>query len=127
MGMYNRLSIENECRHCGVATTRVVQFKFGECQIHDYELGDSINWAAGRSARSNVGSPVAGRGWVPAYAEEPCPSCATEFGLAEFAVVLDGDRLAAIEQAPVGYHFPEHEDVFALCSDASLPTPVRDL
>lgn len=121
------MSIENECRHCGVATTRVVQFKFGECQIHDYELGDSINWAAGRSARSNVGSPVAGRGWVPAYAEEPCPSCATEFGLAEFAVVLDGDRLTAIEQAPVGYHFPEHEDVFALCSDASLPKPVRDL
>ena len=121
MGVYNRVHIDAPCRHCGEVGTRVVQIKFGECQLYDYRLGDSVRWASGRKALLNHGQPVQGRAWTPAYAEEPCPSCGTNSEFAEFAVVLRGDELVAAVQAPRGYSFAEDLDVVPL-EDAESPS-----
>ncbi|MEP6298287.1 MAG: hypothetical protein ABJ382_13245, partial [Ilumatobacter sp.] len=93
--------------------------------LNDYVVGDSVDWAAGKRGHTlNHGEPVTGRAWVPAYAEEACPSCGIDFVLAEFAVVVDGDQLTGFEQATVGFHFPEENDVVLLPTATTAPTPV---
>lgn len=57
----------------------------------------------------------------------PCPSCATERERAEFAIVLEGDILASVKQAELGYHFAEQQSSYPLPDDDAAPAPTPSL
>ena len=122
MGLYNRLHITAACVRCEQVVDRVLQFKFGECWVYDYTIGDSVSWEKAMT-NTTYGEPIDGHAWVPAYAEEPCPNCEADCHLAEFAVVLAGDTLVGFEQAPAKHNFSEASDVFRLSGSEERPVP----
>lgn len=125
MGLYNRVHLDAPCRNCEQQVKRVVQIKFGMCQIYDYRLGDAVSWASGKRQKLlNHGRPTTGRAWVPAYAEAACPSCNCDSTYAEFAVVVEGDTIVATVQAPVDFCFAEEQDVVELPA-TEFPEPIR--
>jgi len=122
VGLYNRLHIDLRCVQCEENVRRVLQFKHGACWLHEYALGDSVQWV---KPGVNHGEPINGKAWVPAYAEEPCTACGANSARAEFAVMLADDELEDFEQAPLGHHFPEIPGVHPLNGSerpASVPT-----
>ena len=127
MGLYNRLHIEESCRHCGELVERVHPVPIRPLLGVRLSARESVTWAAGKRGRAvNRGRPVEGRAWIPAYAEEACPACSLQFTMAEFAVVVEGERLCAVEQAPAGHHFAEDLDVVPLPDVSVRPKPVAD-
>lgn len=53
MGLYNTLYVERTCSNCGQLALQYIQFKFGECGLHEYRLGDELEW--GRNDKGQRG------------------------------------------------------------------------
>ena len=75
------------------------------------QLGDEVRWATVRAHRLNMPDGAAGRAWLPAYSDSPRPSCGDDAEFADFAVILDGDRLVGAVSAPVDHRFEEDRNV----------------
>lgn len=70
MGLFNTLYVKCVCPACENETNMPVQFKFGNCRLHEYKLGDKLLWLGNAN---DVGSSYAGRLKVNSVAI--CPEC----------------------------------------------------
>jgi hypothetical protein len=70
MGIYSRVFVElGHCTQCDYAAARGVQFKYGDCRLREYRIGDELLWDA-----NAVGEP--GHELVRAAGfPEPCAKC----------------------------------------------------
>ena len=104
-----------------MSSARILQIKYGECELYDLHPGDSVRWATGNREVLNHGTEPSGKAWIPAYSGA-CPICGDESWFADFAVGVDGSQLVGAVQAPLGYRFAEDSEVvrIAVVED---PTP----
>ncbi len=91
MSAFNRLFIDHTCRACGAHVRLPIQFKYGDCWQHDYEIGDSIRWGGNDSAVR-----VEGRVEVLGIAEG-CPACNQEMPDSEvdYLVLVKENRIVS--------------------------------
>lgn len=99
MGMYNCLTCEMKCPHCGHVGEIVAETKNGFLDLSEHRIGDLLVWAAGRSVKKGArpdGGNLEGEG----YAE--CPSCDRDYFL---VVEIRRDRIvsARVDHSKPGY------------------------
>lgn len=85
VGVFNSITTNNNCPHCGVVVEREGHFRFGYTRQLTYRVGERLRWTG---TRSDVGSPQ--RGAVIAYGYlGPCPNCGFEEGDCEVCILDD--------------------------------------
>ena len=95
MGLFSRVhaDLETPCQTCGAVSTRVIQFKFGDCRLRDYRIGVELRWEA-----NVVGAPGHRRVLVSGH-PEPCLECRVDDDCL-YEVDIRGDRIVGVR--PVG-------------------------
>lgn len=73
MSMYNTVTTKAACPFCGQKNMFCIQFKYGDCWLHEYKLGDVLIWD-----RNNIGLPGVHKVSVEANGG-PCPNCGRDF------------------------------------------------
>ncbi len=76
MSVYNTLTTQAVCPHCGVESTVEAEFRFGLRELIHYQLGDRLTWE-GRGVRTPNRRPEGGNYVGEAYTE--CPNCGESF------------------------------------------------
>jgi hypothetical protein len=85
MGLYSRVFVAlGHCTECDYAATRVVQFKYGDCRLREYGIGDELLWEA--NVVGEAGHEVVR---VAGFAE-PCPKCGRHSDQLDEVRVRDG-------------------------------------
>ena len=92
MGAFNTVRVNARCTNCGDTVDQDVQFKFGDCWLHKYTVGDRLDWGG-----NDRGKPGLVKVLVPGMSE-PCSSCA--FLGNEFIVTIEHDVITAVEPLP---------------------------
>ena len=102
MGAYNRLiarSLE-PCPRCGHEGDIRIQFKWGQCYLHNYRVGEPLIWSDGAEDRPIKGPVDKGNPddavTLDAIAE-PCPTCGFETDH-EYEITVANNRIT-------GYRF----------------------
>jgi len=108
MGMYNIVSVLVPCCTCGVEVERRLQLHYGAKGLHEYRIGDRLDWGRGRGRI--VGNPSLPRVWCPCYAEDACPGCGYDPTAPGFAVVIAAGAVSEVVQAAAGRVFPDFPD-----------------
>ena len=100
MGAYNRLiaKAQEPCPRCGHDGDVAIQFKWGQCDLHDYRLGEALHWSEGTEERplkgpQDKGDPEVAEVRLPASAE-PCPECGSDHNH-EYEITIRHNRIAA--------------------------------
>ena len=63
--MFNEISFEGTCPHCGAKQSATAQFRYGNLRGNCYSVGDAVQW----------GSPENGRESIPHAAAEGTVTC----------------------------------------------------
>jgi RNA polymerase subunit RPABC4/transcription elongation factor Spt4 len=71
MATINTLVTETNCPVCAQLSTFRIDFRYGECWMHLYSLGDDLRWGP---EMANVGRPEDLRVLVEGY-DRICPHC----------------------------------------------------
>jgi hypothetical protein len=95
VGAYNIVQANVDCPNCHQAVTKNVQFKYGDCYLHTYALGDRLDWGGNDEGHAGVG-----RVRVLAM-PEPCPDC-NFFGDEYYDVVIEHDIISGVLPLPEG-------------------------
>ena len=97
MSVFNRLYSRVSCIECGSESEMEIQFKYGDCWLFEYALGDALRWGANAQ-----GQP--GHRKVIASGFALCPVCDAEQWL---LVVIERDVLERVEVSDGSYDFRE--------------------
>lgn len=107
VGAYNRLiaQAQEPCPQCGRQGDVAIQFKWGQCYLHNYRLGDALQWSDGTVDQPlkgplDKGDPTVSEVRLPASAE-PCAQCGSELDH-EYEITIRHNRIAAYRFAGWG-------------------------
>ena len=90
MGIYNVLTCETECPHCGYIGEVEAETKNGFLNLLEHRIGDSMTWTRKVSLKKG-GRPRDGNMDGEGYAV--CPSCDRDYFL---VVEIRDDRITAV-------------------------------
>ena len=94
MSAFNTVRAQAECSSCHEVVEQRIQFKYGDCWQHEYDLGDRLDWGG-----NDVGKPGARRVKVHGSSEQ-CPNC--QYLGIDYTVAIDHDIISAVGPAPDG-------------------------
>ena len=100
MGLFNTVTVDEVCENCHSAVNRRVQFKYGDVRLHQYRIGDSLEWDGNK-----IGRPGLKRVRVSGFPEQ-CPVCKFE-PTTMYEVTIERDRIVSVR--PVGREDQEIE------------------
>jgi hypothetical protein len=100
--MYNRLHFDYSKREADRVTKYIVQFKFGNCRLFDYQMGDELRWGG-----NDRGEPGKRRVVVRGVAE-------TDDGISDdpedWLIFIENEVIKSVEPDDGRYEFTNPDD-----------------
>ena len=110
MGAYNLVKLRRVCPSCGTEAEHRFQFKYGDTWLHEYQIGDQLQWG-----RNDIGRSGAKKVVVDAVAES-CPVCRFE-DEKDYEIWLERDKITALKPASGEHDFVYCQDTYLVVED----------